>query len=194
MENNINQARAIFYDFFAGLFLRNLLAEREELIQKQVESLGSSPLDDYTQKSFQILKDELATHGLQNILDEFDDLFEVPLSGEVVFPYVSHYKNSCLNGEVLIDIRQAIKALPIRANTKIFKETEDHLGFLFLIMRYCIEANEYKENEKDIFSFYINPYVNQFIADIIDNKKSAFYKEIALILKSFVSFEAGYIK
>lgn len=194
MDNNISQARAIYYDFFAGLFLRNLLSEREELIKKQLESLGASPLDDYAQKSFQILKDELEAHGLQNILDEFDDVFEIPLSGEVVLPYVSHFKNGCLNGEILVDIRQAVKALPVRANTEIFKETEDHLGFLFLMMRYCIESNEYKENEKEIFSFYINPYVNLFIADIVDNKKSAFYKELALILKSFVSFEAGYIK
>lgn len=194
MDQNINQARVVFYDFFAGLFLRNLLADREDLMKKQLATLGSAPLDDYTQKSFEILHVEFLANGLKNIIDEFDDLFAVPLSGEVVFPYVSHYKNGCLNGEVLVDIRQAIKSLPIRANSEIFKETEDHLGFLFLMMRYCIEEGKYEASEKEIFSFYINPYVGKFIADIIDNPKANFYKEVALILKSFMDFEAGYVK
>ncbi|DAB33747.1 MAG TPA: hypothetical protein CFH82_08710 [Sulfurospirillum sp. UBA12182] len=194
MDKNINQARVVFYDFFAGVFLRNLLSGREEVIKKQLQALGSTPLDDYTQKSFQILQTQLEQDGIKNLMHEYDEVFEVPLSGEVVFPYISHYKNGCLNGEILVDIRQAVKALPIRANSEIFKETEDHLGFLFLMMRYCIEEGKYEENEKEIFSFYINPYVSKFIADIIENSKSNLYKEIALILKSFMEFEASYVK
>jgi TorA maturation chaperone TorD len=62
------------------------------------------------------------------------------------------------------------------------------------MMRYCIEEGKYEENEKEIFSFYINPYVSKFIADIIENSKSNLYKEIALILKSFMEFEASYVK
>jgi TorA maturation chaperone TorD len=194
MDKNINQARVVFYDFFAGVFLRNLLSGREEVIKKQLQALGSTPLDDYTQKSFQILQTQLEQDGIKNLMHEYDEVFEVPLSGEVVFPYISHYKNGCLNGEILVDIRQAVKALPIRANSEIFKETEDHLGFLFLMMRYCIEEGKYEENEKEIFSFYINPYVSKFIADIIENSKSNLYKEIALILKSFMEFEVSYVK
>lgn len=194
MSVNVNQARAIYYDFFAGIFLHDLLREREDLIQKQLESISSSPLDDYTEKSFTVLNNEMKENGLKNIIVEFDNLFALPLTGEVVFPYVSHYKNECLNGEILVDIRQSVKELPIRANSEIFKETEDHFGFLFLIMRYCVEMKEHEKNEKEIFSFYINPYIGKFIADIVDNPKSNFYKEIALLLKSFMDFENSYIK
>lgn len=194
MDKSINQARIVFYDFFAGLFLRNLLGEREDLIVTQLVSLGQNPLDDSIEKSFEVLTDEVKANGLKNIVNEYDHLFEVPLSGEVVFPYISHFENGCLNGEILVEIRQAVKQLPIRANSQVFKETEDHLGFLFLMMRYCIESDEYIQNSKEIFSSYINPYVELFIADILGNEKAHFYKEVALILKSFMEFEAGYLK
>ena len=37
MDESINQARAIFYDFFAGLFLGDLLEGREALLKTQLE-------------------------------------------------------------------------------------------------------------------------------------------------------------
>lgn len=195
MDETINQARAIFYDFFAGLLLSDLLKGREALILEQLERLGIAPLDEEAEKSFAILAFELNHEGgFQKIADEFDDLFCIPMSGDVVLPYVSHYKQGCFNGDILVDIRQTIKELPIRANSEIFKETEDHLGFLFLVMRYCIEEKNFRASEKEICKMYLLPYMNQFIEDICTNPKSNLYKEIAVILKSFMEFERNYIK
>ncbi len=194
MDETINKARAIFYDFFAGLFLHDLLCEREALLKTQLESLSTSPLDDDAEKSFARLSDELNEHGIVVILDEFNDLFALPMSGEIVFPYVSHYKENRLNGDILVDIRQTIKELPVRANNAHFSETEDHLGFLFLIMRYCIEEMNFEGTQKEIFKHYIVPYVQRFIDDITSNPKADFYKDIAKILKSFMDFERNYVK
>jgi len=194
MDETINKARAIFYDFFAGLFLYELLCERETLLKTQLESLSISPLDDEAEKSFSRLSDELKAHGITVILDEFNDLFALPMSGAIVFPYVSHYKENRLNGDILVDIRQTIKELPVRANNAEFRETEDHLGFLFLVMRYCIEKKGFDEPQKEIFKLYILPYVKQFIDDITSNPKADFYKDIANILDSFMDFERNYVK
>lgn len=194
MDETINKARAIFYDFFAGLFLHELLVEREALLKTQLESLSISPLDDEAEKSFARLGEELKKHGIVVILDEFNDLFALPMSGEVVFPYVSHYKENRLNGDILVDIRQTIKELPVRANNAQFRETEDHLGFLFLVMRYCIEAKNFQGTQKEIFKLYILPYIKKFIEDIASNSKADFYKDIATILDSFMDFERNYVK
>lgn len=194
MDETINKARAIFYDFFAGLFLYELLCERESLLKTQLESLSTSPLDDEAEKSFARLSEELNKHGIVVILDEFNDLFALPMSGEVVFPYVSHYKENRLNGDILVDIRQTIKELPVRANSTQFRETEDHLGFLFLVMRYCIEEKNFEGTQKEIFKLYILPYIKGFIDDIASNHKADFYKDVAIILDSFMDFERSYVK
>ena len=194
MDETINKARAIFYDFFAGLFLYELLRERQVLLKTQLESLSTSALDDASEKSLTRLSDELKAHGSVVILDEFNDLFALPMSGAVVFPYVSHYKENRLNGDILVDIRQIIKELPVRANNVHFRETEDHFGFLFLIMRYCIEEKNFDEPQKEIFKLYILPYMKSFIDDITSNPKADFYKDVATILKSFIDFERNYVK
>lgn len=54
MDESINQARAIFYDFFAGLFLGDLLEGREALLKTQLERLATAPLDEGAEKSLAI--------------------------------------------------------------------------------------------------------------------------------------------
>lgn len=194
MDETINKARAIFYDFFAGFFLDNLLAQRATLLKIQLESLSTAPLDDEAEKSLTRLRDEVNKHGIVVLCDEFNDLFTLPMSGPVVFPYVSHYLENRLNGDVLVDIRQMVKELPVRANNAEFKETEDHFGFLFLLMRYCIEEKEFDSTQKEMFKQYILPYMKRFIEDIVTNPKVDFYKDVATILKSFIDFERNYVK
>ncbi len=194
MDENVNKARAIFYDFFAGLFLRDLLVERKTLLKTQLESLSVSPLDEESEKSLKRLSDEVNAHETVVLLDEFDDLFVLVMAGEVVLPYVSHYKEGRLNGDILVDIRQTIKELPVRANSEQFRETEDHLGFLFLLMRYCIEEKKYVSTQQEIFSAYILPYVKGFIEDVSSNVKADFYKDVTKVLKSFMEFERNYVK
>ncbi len=194
IDENVNKARAIFYDFFAGLFLRDLLVERKTLLKTQLESLSVSPLDEESEKSLKRLSDEVNAHETVVLLDEFDDLFVLVMAGEVVLPYVSHYKEGRLNGDILVDIRQTIKELPVRANSEQFRETEDHLGFLFLLMRYCIEEKKYVSTQQEIFSAYILPYVKGFIEDVSSNVKADFYKDVTKVLKSFMEFERNYVK
>ena len=195
MNETINQARAIFYDFFAGLLLGDLLQGREALIKTQLVRLATAPLDEAAEKSFAILDFELQEkEGFQKLTHEFDELFCIPMSGDVVLPYISHFKQGCLNGDILVDIRQTIKELPVRANNEIFKETEDNFGFLFLVMRYCIEAKNFQASEKEIVQSYLLPFVGAFIEEINANPKANLYKEVAVILKSFMDFEKGYIK
>jgi len=194
IDENVNKARAIFYDFFAGLFLRDLLVERKMLLKTQLESLSVSPLDEDSEKSLKRLSDEVDAHETVVLLDEFDDLFMLVMAGEVVLPYVSHYKEARINGDILVDIRQTIKELPVRANSEQFRETEDHLGFLFLVMRYCIEEKSYESTQKEIFTCYILPYVKAFMEDIDSNAKADFYKDVTKVLKSFMDFERHYVK
>lgn len=195
MDETINQARAIFYDFFAGVLLADLLSGRKELILTQIDRLSTAPLDEESEKSLAILAFELKEEGgFEKFEAEFDEVFCIPMTGDVVLPYISHYKQGCFNGEILVDIRQTIKELPVRANSAVFRETEDHFGFLFLVMRYCIEEKNFLASEKEILKVYFAPFMGQFIEDIRTNPKANLYKEIAVILKSFMDFESTYIK
>lgn len=192
--SSIDQARAIYYDFFAGCFLYPLLEGRESLLLDQVKLLKSSPLEDSLAEPFNRLEEELISNGIKELLAEYDDIFMIPLKGEMVLPYVSHYKEERLNGEVLVDIRQSLKALPIRRNEKSFKETEDHMGYLFLMMRYCVEGKEFVLQEQEIFNNYISPFVKTFMDEVKEHSMANKYKDIVQILERFMAFEKEYLK
>ena len=192
--SGIDQARTIYYDFFAGCFLYPLLEGRAGLLQEQVGLLKSSPLEEAVAQNFERLHEELESSGVENLLKEYDDIFMIPMKGEMVLPYVSHYKEGRLNGEILVDIRQTLKALPIRRNEKIFKETEDHLGYLFLMMRYCVEGKAFVVQEQEIFNSYISPVVKTFMDEVKEHSLANHYKDIIQILEGFMAFEKEYLK
>jgi TorA maturation chaperone TorD len=192
--SGIDQARAIYYDFFAGCFLYPLLEGRGALMAQQIKLLKSSPLEESLKEPFNYLEESLKTGGIGIFLKEYDDVFMIPMKGEMVLPYVSHYKEGRLNGEILAQIRQSLKALPIRRNEKSFKETEDHMGFLFLMMRYCIEEKEYVLQEQAIFNSYISPVVKEFMNEVKTHSSAKNYKYVIQILECFMAFEKEYLK
>ena len=157
---SLASARALYYDFFAGLFLYELLCVREDVTLKQILILKENVLEESDSAHFEVLENEMKQYGLKRIIDEYTQTFILPFStskeegespkrrkkGEVfynnpqVMLYLSHYTQGCLNGEALLKARKLIKQSTFRLNTKFCKESEEHLGFLLLLMRYLVSS------------------------------------------------------
>ena len=74
----LNQARALYYDFFAGFFLFELLDSRFNLFQKQMDILATSPLNEADLAHFIALKSYLKNASLADLKREYSQTFDIP--------------------------------------------------------------------------------------------------------------------
>lgn len=78
----LNQARALYYDFFAGFFVFELLDSRFEIFNKQIEILSSYPLDSADDKHFSALLGYLKCASLVEIKREYSQTFDIPFGAK----------------------------------------------------------------------------------------------------------------
>lgn len=209
----LSQARALYYDFFAGCFLYELLCERESVLLKQIKLLKQSPLNDSDSAHFDMLETQLKTQGIDSIIAEYTHTFLLPFAppkdgdmpqeskrrkkGEVfyhnpqVMLYLSHYEEGCLNGSALLKARRLTKQSSFRLNASQCKESEEHLGFLCLLMRYLL-CSSHKEDialVAQIADELVVP-LGDFVTDtLIKRDDVVHYAHIAMLLRSFLSVE-----
>ena len=210
---SIANARALYYDFFAGLFLYELLCERENVLLNQIAILKEQVLDECDSAHFDFLEKEIQTNGLQHIIDEYTQTFILPFSvpkddeitpkrrgkGEVfyhnpqVMLYLSHYLEGCLNGKALLAVRTLLKQSTFRLNTQSFKESEEHLGFLLLLMRYltCSEDSGDRILSMQFLREFVIPLGDFVVEALLKREGLVYYTHIASLLQSFLNVERG---
>lgn len=189
-QTNLIHARMLYYDFFNGLLVFELLDERAKLAQKQIEILLTEPLNDTAKNAMLLLQNELKTHGMANFKDEFSRLFALPFGAKQVGIHLSHFYHHCVGGESLLQMRQLVKQSDVRVQNESFKETEEHLGFICGFMRHLLEVGN-AQLAKDVFALSKDAFLG-FIAEIEAREDAILYVAIAQILQSFIQFEGEY--
>ncbi|WP_300733465.1 molecular chaperone TorD family protein [uncultured Helicobacter sp.] len=208
---SIANARALYYDFFAGLFLYELLCKREETLIKQVEILKTHILSENDDTHFEVLANALKTQGIKHIIEEYTTTFILPFTlpsdtdamprrrkkGEVFYHntqimlYLSHYWEGCLNGKALLKSRELIKQSTFRLDTQGCKESEEHLGFLLLLMRHLV-CSQHSEDEKvswQVLRELVIP-LGDFVIEVLQKRENLlYYTHIASLLQSFLNVE-----
>lgn len=215
-SQTLNSVRALYYDFFAGFFLFELLPKREELFLKQIDILSQSPIGSEDSARFAMLKSYLQQTDTQSLVREYSQTFNLPFATKnlpafvggrkgqranvpnpQVFLYLSHYKNGCLNGEALLEVKRLVKQTHFRLNSKEFKESEDHFGFLLLLMRYLLQDSAESTDSshtsealsRQIFTECIKP-MGAEIAEILSMREDlACYSLVGALLASFLQLE-----
>ena len=218
--NALHQARALYYDFFAGFFLYELVSARKELFLQQIDVLATSPINESDSEYFAMLRAYIAKSDCAEILREYTHTFNLPFSTHTlpsqepstnkqrgkkskkpktpnpqIFLYLSHYLEGCLNGESLLKIRTLVKKTHFRLNTQDFKESEEHFGFLLLLMRHLLQDMQNLPNDeseylaKEIFTQAIAPMGLPIADALIKREDLACYHLVGLLLKSFLTLE-----
>lgn len=189
-QTNLIHARMLYYDFFNGFLVFEMLDERAELAQKQIEILLNEPLNDTAKNAMLLLQNELKTHGMANFKDEFSRLFALPFGAKQVGIHLSHFYHHCIGGVSLLQMRQLVKQSDVRVQSESFKETEEHLGFICGFMRHLLEVGN-AQLAKDVFALSKDAFLG-FIAEIEAREDAKLYVAIAQILQSFIQFEGEY--
>ena len=87
----------------------------------------------------------------------------------------------------------------IRRDEKAYSDYEDHIGFIFSVMSELCEliANgeeQYKNTAHCIFEQILNEFVDRFAKELYEHESADIFKNIAILLKSFIEFERVYLE
>ena len=217
MQDSSTLARALYYDFFAGFFLYELVGERKNLFLQQIDILATSPITESDSESFAMLKAYLLKADSNELLREYTQTFNLPFSTHFlpqadtsstqhgkkskrpkipnpqIFLYLSHYLEGCLNGESLLKAKALVKKTHFRLNAQEFKETEEHFGFLLLLMRHLLQdLDKLAENEqltRELFTQAIAPMGLAIAEALAKREDLVCYHLVGLLLGSFLALE-----
>lgn len=212
VDSTIN-ARVLYYDFFAGLFLYDLLLDRENLFKKQLDILMQHPLFDESLLHFDVLNKELNDNGIKNFIFEYTYLFMLPFASRIdnsvsfskksnnsiykitpksIVLYLSYYIDGSIAGKGLTIAKQLVKQSKVRINNVNFKENEEHFGFLLLFMKHLLQNNDIDLSIK-VFKDCIKPIQCRIIEDLYSIGDGYLYFHVAKLLDIFMGIELSIV-
>jgi len=124
--------------------------------------------------------------------DEYDALFG-GIGKPEVFLFGSHYLSGFLNDKPLAKLRADLDQLGL-AREETVPETEDHIAFLFEVMRYLIAGEDVEvanlTRQRAFFSTHIQPWLSSVCEAVSRHPKARFYAALAALTQGFGEVEA----
>ncbi len=200
MQDNqtINKARALYYNFFANFFVVSQKSENYFELIRLLNILKQNPLDESSSEALNNISNLLDSSSNIVLLTEFDNLFHNPLNKKIR-QTASFYDEGVESGKKRVEMINFVAKTKLRRDENSYFEYEDSIGFIFSLMAELSDllANEQKEYENTvhcIFAQILNDFIDEFAKDIYEHDKSNIYKELMVVLHSFVEFERLYLE
>ena len=200
MQDNqsINKARALYYNLFANFFVYSKESEKYFELIRLINILKENPLDVTSGKALETISSSLDSSSNVKLVQEYDDLFHNPLNKKIRTT-ASFYDEGVESGKKRVEMIQFLAKTKIRRDEKEYFEYEDSIGFIFSVMAELTDlvANEEKVYENTvhcIFSQIINEFIDEFAKDVYENVNGNIYKELMVVMHSFVEFERLYLE
>ena len=198
MDNAVNTARSIYYGFFSKMFVFTPNIDRFEGVDEALDILIKNPLDENSGEALKEIKEFIKAYGNQGLSDEFDDIFNNPVT-QTVRDTASFYSEGVESGRKRVEVKNFLAKTRIRRNEKVFTDNEDSVGFLVTFMHELIELvssgeKQYETVEHCLYTEVINEFFDEFIVALYEHDKANAYKSLAIVLNAFIEFERLYYK
>jgi TorA maturation chaperone TorD len=200
MQDNqtINKARALYYNFFANFFVISPKSENYFELIRLLNILKENPLDDSSAEALNNISNLLDKSSNVVLFQEFDDLFHNPLTKKIR-QTASFYDEGVESGKKRVEMLEFISKTKLRRDEDSYCEYEDSIGFIFSIMAELSDllANGediYKNTVHCIFAQVLNEFIDEFAKDVYEHEKAIIYKELIVVLHSFIEFERLYLE
>ena len=183
-------ARAELYGLLSMLWLSPPDPEVWKALQLAVTEAPASGA--FLEEPWQQLVGQSRALSLAQVNSEFDALF-----GGVGKPDVdlfgSYYQSGFLNEKPLVVLRHDLAELGLTSNPDIAAITEDHIAYLFEVMRYLIAGDDVEicnlTRQQQFFSRHIQSWVDALCDAIQAHPKAAFYSSLAQLTRAFMAVE-----
>lgn len=123
---------------------------------------------------------------------EFEALFQSVGKPEI-FAYGSYYLSGTLHDKALAQLRTDLKALGL-ARDESRMETEDHVAFIFEVMRWLIAGDDAAtanlEQQRRFFRAHVQTWVEQLCNTVQTHPNARTWAAVAVFTRAFVQVEA----
>lgn len=201
MQDNqaINKARALYYNLFANFFVESSKSENYFELLRLINILKENPLDDTSGEALKNISALLDPTSNVALLKEFDDLFHNPTTKKKIRQTASFYDEGVESGKKRVEMIDFVAKTKLRRDEKNYFEYEDSVGFIFSLMAELtnqIASGEkvYENTVHCIFAQILNEFIEEFAKDVFEHNSSKIYKELMIVLHSFVAFERLYLE
>jgi len=183
-------ARAEMYGLLATLYYQppgaDLLAQLQAAVTEAPEQ-GA-----FLEEPWRELVAVARGMSAQQLAQEYNALFGGVGKPEV-YLFGSHYLSGFLNEKPLVQLRDDLSALGLARDLNM-PETEDHVAYLFEVMRYLIAGDDMAvcnlTQQASFFSRHLQPWLSQMCQAIAGHPKAVFYGRLAELTEAFVSVES----
>ncbi len=122
---------------------------------------------------------------------EHADLF-LAIGKPEIFTYASFYLAGFLNEKPLATLRDDLAALGLTRDAQS-SETEDHVAYVFEVMRYLIAGDDVAicnlEQQRRFFRAHVQPWVGQLCATVQAHPRAQVWAAVAAFTQAFLDVE-----
>ena len=183
--------RGLYYSLFSRFFVFSQDADRFSGVNAMLGLASAHALNEESAAAIMRIQARFDEKNPQNLADEFDEIFHAPPSP--LRNSLSYYDEGYEVGHACAKVRKILARTDLRRDETKFKENEDNVGFVFVLMSEFIaresELELYGELEEQLFKEIINPNIDEFIEGLFNHESSEIYKDVAVLLQGFVEFE-----
>ena len=183
--------RGLYYSLFSRFFVFSQDADRFKGVNAMLGLASAHALNEESATAIMRIQARFDEKNPQNLADEFDEIFHAPPSP--LRNSLSYYDEGYEVGHACAKVRKILARTDLRRDETKFKENEDNVGFVFVLMSEFIaresELELYGELEEQLFKEIINPNIDEFIEGLFNHESSEIYKDVAVLLQGFVEFE-----
>lgn len=193
-KQSVENARIVYYSLFSKLFVFSWEADRFSGVKEILDLMIANPMDENSQKALLNLQAAFNASSLEGIEDEYDRIFHAP--PDPIRTSISYYEEGYESSGPCLEIRNLLLKTKFRRDEERYRDGEDNFGFLFSLMSNFIELGKEDENYQDlsdeIYSRFLNPYIDEFIERLYTHSKAEIYRSVAALMASFFAFERIY--
>ena len=200
MQDNqaINKARALYYNLFANFFVLSKETQNYLELRDLVSILKENPLDNSSASALENLYNLLDPTSNAVLMQEFDDLFHNPISKKIRLT-ASYYDEGVESGKKRVEMINFVGKTKLRRNEKNYYEYEDSVGFIFSLMSHLCDniskgEKEYENTVHCIFEQILNDFIDEVAKELYEHDSSKIFKELMVVLHSFIEFERLYLE
>ena len=196
-DESLMKARSVYYNLFSKLFVYQENIEIYLELIKIIKILEENPLDNPSKDALGRILNDLDPSSNVKLTEEFNDIFYSPDS-KTIRTTASFYDEGMESGKKRVEMQQFLAKTKIRRNEESFTEYEDSFPFIVTILGELNEQiingeEQYKNTQHCIFEQILNEFVDDFSKNVYEHEKSYLFKDVIIVLKSFIAFERLYL-
>ena len=180
-----------------GLLARLWLAPPDAaLIEQFAVAVTEAPQPGaFLEAPWQALVAAMRASSVAAAAQEYEALF-LGVGKPDIFLYASAHLAGALNEKPLVALRTDLAELGLTRDPELLSQgmTEDHLSFLFEVMRYLIAGDDLAlcnlERQRQIFRAHLQPWVASSLCDAVEqHPRARLYAALSAFTRAFVEVE-----